>query len=92
MSATVLASLIFNKRRSAREIIPQSALEIPVPIGRLQILFSPKGIAFIFAGFVVDKCKRQAAFGGINLPCLMQFKALSQIARATDIKPLIGFR
>ena len=90
--AAVLTSLTFINRRSAREIIPKSALEISVAISRLQILLSPEGIALIFACFIVNKRKRQSALCGANLACLMQFKAFPQIVRAADIEPLIGFR
>ena len=40
--------------RLAREIIPQSILQIPSAICGLQILFSAKGIILIQAGFIVD--------------------------------------
>ena len=48
-------------------------------ISRLQILFSTVSVTFVFAGFIVDKLKRQTTFGGFNLACLMQFKAFAQI-------------
>ncbi len=84
--------MILINRRLAREIKPEPVLEIPMAISRLQIFFPAESITFVFAGFIVDKLKRQTTFGGINFAGLVWFKAFAQIVRAADVMLIVGFR